>query len=156
MDHGERWIVPTNMFVIAAFVVLWGVAFPIWTTLLIAIPIALALAYIGSDKYGGMQVVLLVAPACLMATGSIAKEYRDALVNHSELSIVPLILRFVGTVAGGAIVFFIAIMAAVGVAIAWEWFCAKVGLLERAKVDRESLTPEPKAAEPEDEASPSP
>lgn len=103
MSHGEQWIVPLNLIVIIAFALVWATTFPLWTTLLIALPLALVLAFFGIDKYGGMQIVMLVAPACLMATVGIAKKYRDAIETHSELNIGYLILQFAGTIAGGAI-----------------------------------------------------
>ena len=145
MSHGEQWIVPLNLIIIIAFAVVWGVTFPLWTTLLIALPLALVLAFFGIDKYGGMQIVMIVAPACLMATVGIAKKYRAALETHSELNIGYLALQFAGTIAYGAAVLFAILAAFVGVAIGWDWFSTKVGVQRRKKADEQTHALEPAA-----------
>lgn len=141
MNHGEQRIIPLNLLTIIAFAVVWSVTFPLWTTLLIALPLALVLTFFGIDKYGGMWIVVLVAPACLYATAGIAKKYRDALESQSELNIGYLALEFIGTIGGVAIILFAVLATLVGIAIGWEWCSAKRGLARQIRSDEQCDEP---------------
>lgn len=138
MSHGERWIVPLNLLTIAVFGLVWATSLPLWSTCLIALPITLLLAFFGIDKYGGMQIVILVAPACLASTIGIASKHRYAVETNSELNIVPLVFQFVGTIVGSAVVLFAIMAALVGVAICWEWLTKKLGTGQIAIADEQS------------------
>ena len=136
MSHGEQWIVPLNLFLIAATVVLWGVALPLWTTLLIAAPLAGLLAFFGMDKYGGMQIVMLIAPAWLGGTMFLAKRYRDSVDSETALNVGYLAIQFGGIILVGAIAMFAMMAALVGLVIAWEWIRARLGLAPTARRGR--------------------
>ena len=148
MSHGEEWIVPLNLITITAFVVVWMITFPLWTTLLLALPLALILAFLGIDKYGGMQIVLFVAPGCLVATVGIARSYLVAIATQSELNIGNLVLQFFGKIAGMVVILLMISTALFGVLIGWEWYSQKLGVTRQIKTNE--LLPMPDSSEEPD------
>ena len=126
MDHGERAIVPLNFFMIVATVLFWAVFLPMWSKLVVAFPFGLILAWFGRDKYGGMQIVMLVAPSNFLATISLAKAYRDANKSGLEIDISSLVLQFLGTIVIVPVVLLLILLAFVGVALTWEWGYSKL------------------------------
>lgn len=147
MSHGEQWIVPLNLFMIAAAVVLWCISLPLWTTFVIAVPLALVLAWFGIDKYGGMQIVMLIAPAFVAATIAIGKKYRDAIAAQEDIRVGSLLLEFIGTIVVLPVVLFAILAMFVGVALAWDWGRSKLGFASIATnqrvADEQSGEPEP-------------
>lgn len=126
MSHGEHAIIPFNLFFILATVVLWATVFPVWSTLVIAIPVALLLLWFATDKYGGMQLVALLAPACLIATLTIGQHYRQSIETQTEFNLAGSLLMFVGAVVLFPIALFLFMLIHLGVFLAWEWARGKL------------------------------
>jgi hypothetical protein len=126
MSHGEQWIVPANFVMIALTVLFWAIFLPLWSTVLIAVPIAAVLAYFARDKYGGMQICLLVTFGWFAATAGAAKVYRHAVESHTELPLGQVVLLFIATIVVLPIVLFVALAVVAGILIAWEWLCGKL------------------------------
>lgn len=126
MSHGERAIVPFNFFLIAATVLLWAVSLPLWSTLAIALPIAVALGRIAGDKYGGMQLCVLITPGWMVGTIFLAKAVERAEETDATVSVGPLVVGFLGSVLGFIVLLVVALALMVGVILAWEWGVARV------------------------------
>lgn len=105
MNHGGEAIIPFNRFLIIANILLWGLVMPWWSTLLVALPVAVFLWRIGSDEYGGMQLVLLINPAWLTGTMSLSRVLNHPQAVGKEISTWRLVLMFFVTILGFLVVF---------------------------------------------------
>lgn len=121
MSHGEEFLVPINLLLIASSVVIWGISLPLWTTLAIAVPFALVLAAMLTDKYVGMQIVMLIAPAFLFASISIGSRYKEAIAAQADSWVGYLLLEFVVKIVVLPLLVFAMLMLLAGVFFVWEW-----------------------------------
>lgn len=121
MNHGEQWTVPFNRLLIVFALVLWAVWLPWWTTLIIALPIGLLLGSVVGNRYGGMQVVMLIAPAFLAATMGLVATFRDADPSSTRPGAGELFISFLGTMITWMAVVVAVMAATIGIRIAREW-----------------------------------
>ncbi|MAT15466.1 MAG: hypothetical protein CMJ46_09370 [Planctomyces sp.] len=141
MDHNERNIIPLNLFMIALTALSWAIFLPLWSTLIIALPICLALSWFARDRYGGMQVVMVVAPGLFFGTLVLAEKYQDAKNSASEVSFGQLIWEFVAAALMVPLAISAFFAAIVGIIFLLEWFQRRRAGIATSSRTEENETP---------------